>query len=108
MIRPFPKPHKIIPWPKPLRLPKRKRVTLIAGFCCQDGIVLCADAQETVDDIRVATQKIEPKLLGNYDFAIGGSGDGDLIDAAVNSIEEIVEVSAATSTVELREDIQNE
>jgi len=39
---------KPLPRQKPERLPERKAVTIIAGFKCSDGIVVCADTQETV------------------------------------------------------------
>ncbi len=37
---------------KPVRFPKRRSVTIAAGFKCTDGIVLCADTQETVGDYK--------------------------------------------------------
>lgn len=55
-------------------------MTLIAAFRCYDGVVLCADQQETVGDIRVSINKIKPELCGNYWLAIAGTGNGDLID----------------------------
>lgn len=62
-------------------------MTLIAGFKCADGYVLCADSQETVTrdghDYRVTRQKLVPIAIGKVSMAIAGSGDGDLIDAFV-------------------------
>jgi len=55
-------------------------VTLIAAFRCYEGAVLCADQQETVDDVRVSINKIKPEPCGNYWLAIAGTGNGDLID----------------------------
>ncbi len=34
--------------PKSKRLPKEKLMTIAAGFPCSDGLVLCADTQETI------------------------------------------------------------
>lgn len=55
-------------------------MTLIAAFRCYEGAVLCADQQETVGDIRVAVNKIKPEICGQYQLAIAGSGNADLID----------------------------
>lgn len=58
-------------------------MTLIVGFKCADGYVICADSQETVGSYRATRQKLVPILVGKVQMAIAGSGDGDLIDAFV-------------------------
>ncbi len=85
-------------------------MTLIAAFKCSDGYVVCADSQETVGYRRVSRQKITPKKLGNFELAIGGSGDnGPLIDAVVHQIESKIESSADINKLpELRTLIHNE
>ncbi|MCA1578951.1 MAG: hypothetical protein LC794_16500 [Acidobacteria bacterium] len=64
-------------------------MTLIAAFRCYDAIVICADSQETLTvptpegyyaDYRCSVDKIRPQLAGEYEFVIGGSGDGPLVD----------------------------
>lgn len=72
---------------KSTRLQKRRRVTLIAAFRCQEGVVLCADSQETVGGVRVTVNKIKPQDLGSYQLAIAGTGNGDLIDGFAYSLE---------------------
>jgi hypothetical protein len=87
MIRPFPKPR-----PFSNRLPRRKRVTIAAGFCCTDGIVLCADSQETIDDyLKVSAPKIEIRPEGTGKrrevFAVFvGAGHGPLVDRLVDEM----------------------
>ena len=71
-------------------------MTLIAAFKCSDGFVLCADSQETVGPYRVTRQKIAPKDCGNFQLAIGGTGNGDVIDALVDRLETAVAKSALT------------
>lgn len=85
-------------------------MTLIAAFKCSDGYVVCADSQETVGDHRVSRQKISPKKLGNFEVAIGGSGDvGPLIDAIVHQIESKIESSVDIRILpELKTLIHNE
>lgn len=64
---------------------KRKRVTLIAAFKCDQGVVVCADTKETVTlpgrgQYRVRVTKIKPQAAGEYDVVIGGAGDAHLVD----------------------------
>ena len=47
MIKP-PRPQTKKSNQKPWQPPERKAVTIVAGFKCQEGIVICADSQETV------------------------------------------------------------
>lgn len=84
-----PKPHS---QPKPKRLPQRKAVTIIAGFKSWEGVVLCADTQETVEYSKRKASKLryEPKEYGtsedhtsNLAAAFCGSGSGPFIDKLV-------------------------
>lgn len=64
-------------------------MTLIAAFRCAEGVVVCADSQETIDipergQYRVRVDKIDPQDAGNYEVVIGGSGDGPLVDGFVD------------------------
>lgn len=61
-------------------------MTLIAAFRCYEGVVLCADQQETVGGIRVAVNKIKPQDCCNYQLAFAGSGNGDLIDGFADAL----------------------
>ena len=44
---------------KSKRLLERRAVTIIAGFRCYDGVVICADTQETVNNL---SKRNVPKL----------------------------------------------
>ena len=57
-------------YPKPSRPPRRKAVTIIAGFRSDEGIVICADTQETVE----GTKRNVPKLRyeSRYSFGLKG------------------------------------
>src|SRR2546423_9710988 len=64
---------------------RSKRVTLIAAFKCDQGVVISADSQETVSipgqgEYRVRVKKIKPQSGGAYDVVVGGAGDGYLVD----------------------------
>ena len=61
---------------------KKRNVTLIAGFNCIDGYIICSDSQETVGDMRAPAEKLSIWTEGNFEVAIAGSGNnGELIDA---------------------------
>lgn len=56
-------------------------MTLIAALKCLNGVVVCADTQETCGDYRVSVNKIAPIEAGKYQVIIGGAGElGGLID----------------------------
>jgi len=70
-------------------------VTLIAGIRCAEGVVLCADSQETLDipergQYRVQVEKIRPQDVGEYQIVVGGSGDGPLVDGFTDAFVEDV------------------
>jgi hypothetical protein len=74
---------------KPAGLKRWKYVTLIAGFRTAEGVVICADSQQTLGiplpsdeyaEYRTYINKIEPQHTGFYDVVIGGAGGGNLVD----------------------------
>ncbi|MDX6500316.1 MAG: hypothetical protein QOG23_3576 [Blastocatellia bacterium] len=76
------KPHSLV---SQITERKRKRVTLIAAFKCDQGVVICADTKETISiphqgEYRVRVTKIKPQSAGEYDIVIGGAGDAHLVD----------------------------
>jgi len=98
-----PKPH---PLPKPQRLPERKAVTIVAGFKCYEGIVLCADTQETVSNLskrNVPKLRFEPSegVHEGDGLAVAFCGAGDnaaFIDKVVETAWE--DAQAATNVDE--------
>lgn len=93
-----PLPRK--PHPKFKQLGKRKRVTLIVGFRCGDGVVVCADSQETLGQptpdgyaaYRCKVDKLQPRTEtdGAYHWVAGGCGDGDLVDGFIDRLKEVI------------------
>src|SRR5439155_9674096 len=82
----FPKPP-FYPKPKPLRLHRRKRVTIIAGFQCTDGTMLCADSEQTSTTYtKSQIRKTRLFHVMGTNLAIGGAGDGSLVDYAVQDL----------------------
>lgn len=68
-------------------------MTLIAAFRCYEGVVLCADDQETVDDVfRVRVDKLEPAPVRNYEVAAAGTGNvSELIDGFIDTLWQAVD-----------------
>jgi hypothetical protein len=61
-------------------------VTVAAGFVCKDGIVLCADSQESAGDYKFPVDKLITGSDSWTDVAIAGSGLGPLVDTATERI----------------------
>ena len=79
-------------------------MTIIAGFKCLDGIVVCADTQETVGNYskrNVPKLRFEApigamKVLGGYSnvaLAVCGAGHGPFIDKLADEAWKSVEVT---------------
>lgn len=109
--------HKPLPrkaHPKITRPRKRKRMTLIAAFRCEieneQGVIICADSQESFGDYRVTVDKIKPREANLYELCFGGAGQiGDLIDGLGNAIErEVKRWQQAYSEEEARTLLENE
>ena len=91
------------------RSAERNRVTLIAGFRCTDGAIICADSQETVGDYRVNVHKLLPFQAGNFQIGIAGSGnDGELIDGFIQRLGDRLGDSSLATLGEFKEFTQSE
>src|SRR5580700_3033622 len=88
---PFPRPRSSVP-PRPQRLPRGKKVTIAAAFICSDGVVMCADTQETIPGYtKVDVTKIRVNKTNGYALLITGAGDSHLIETAGQAIEKAFE-----------------
>jgi 20S proteasome alpha/beta subunit len=65
---------------------RRKAVTFIAGFKCFNGVVLCADSEESDGFKKKNVNKIFQKNLGEWGIAIAGAGRGGVIDSYWNKL----------------------
>src|SRR5271163_3989291 len=69
------------------RLPRRDAVTILAGFRCEDGIVICADTQETNDPAKRTVSKLryeESESAGlEMAAAFCGAGHGPFTDKLI-------------------------
>jgi hypothetical protein len=65
-------------------------MTLCASFLCKDGIVLCADTEETYGDDKAHVQKLQWYTSKTFDVGIAGAGIGYLVDyAVIRTLEEL-------------------
>ena len=66
-------------------------MTYIAAFHCREGIVMCADTQETIEDGKNYAEKLEAvEAPMSYPLAIGGAGADTIIKPMVQEITERV------------------
>jgi 20S proteasome alpha/beta subunit len=61
-------------------------MTVAAGFVCKDGIVLCADSQESSGGYKFPVEKVLTRIDPYTEIAIAGSGYGPLVDMASQRI----------------------
>ena len=83
---------------KPLRLERRRRVTIVAAFSCIDGIMICADTEETTSsESKSESDKLEVFQSANGYVLCGGSGDSSLFELAVHRLQQDMSVHAYRS-----------
>lgn len=82
-------PRPFSQYPNFPRLHRRKRVTIIAGFQCTDGMLLCADTEQSLgNESKSQAHKIKVLHLENLKAAVGGSGDAPLCEFVTSGIFE--------------------
>jgi hypothetical protein len=88
-LKPLPKPRpRPLPSPKIMRLPRGKRLTIAAGFPCKDGLVICADTQETIPGyVKTDTEKMRVIQSPLFNMVFAGAGDSDLIEMTVQEMD---------------------
>src|ERR1700722_662540 len=75
--------------PKSQRLPRRTAMTIAAGFFCDEGVVLCADTQETISGyIKTYDGKVSTHIYENLALCIAGAGSSDYIRTAIKKLTE--------------------
>ena len=100
MLAPKPCPFPVHPALPIKRLPRRKYVTIAVGFNPSDGIVLCADTQETISS---GFKRNQPKLEIRPHFhqhgtpcaVFAGAGDGPLVDHLIDKLWSKMAVSVS-------------
>lgn len=62
-------------------------MTLVAGFRCRDGLILCADTQEVIAGYtKLDTDKISTVMAVAGCVSVAGAGDADLIDMVIDRL----------------------
>lgn len=85
---------------------KKRNVTLIAGFNCIDGYIICSDSQETVGDMRAPAEKLSIWTEGNFEVALAGSGNnGELIDAFEERFRDELSQNQGVSSLKTLKDL---
>jgi hypothetical protein len=71
-------------------------MTIAAGFVCHDGIVLCADSQESYGDYKWPVKKLAIPRTHIQPIMIAGAGFGPAIDTAAQKILQKIAMSGAS------------
>src|SRR5258708_30007507 len=72
--------------PKPERFPKGRRMTIIAGFRCKDGILICADREESVGTSKKDAEKLFLLHASPWNMTVATAGHSGLCDLAVKRL----------------------
>jgi hypothetical protein len=81
-------------------------MTAIAGFTCQDGVVIAAETEESYADNKVYTHKLFPFVRATWRLGVAGAGSGYLIDYAKDKIAEALDAGGITNTVKFRASLE--
>jgi len=79
-------------------------MTIAAGFPCSDGLVLCADTQETITGYaKVNTEKMTQIETPFYNMVFTGAGDSGLIDMTVQLMDQALTLKEPNGTWKIEE-----
>jgi 20S proteasome alpha/beta subunit len=82
-------PHRVLlPKTKPKWTPRSpKNMTLVAGFVCRDGILMCADMEQEEGDSSRRVSKLSMRsLVDTWTYVTAGAGSAPVIDNAVKKL----------------------
>jgi len=89
----------------------RQRMTLITAWPYNDGVIVCADSQETVEikkgeEYKYSVLKLSPESMGNFQIMIAGGGNGEAIDSFIETIRQFLSGAQIVTLPELKRAIQ--
>src|SRR5579862_8191685 len=63
-------------------------MTIAVGMMCGEGIVICADMEQTLDYVKMFDGKVTESIffISEFMISIAGAGHGEYIDAAKMAI----------------------
>jgi len=79
-----------------------RSMTYISALRSVDGLVMCADTQESWGDYKNYVEKLRIVRDRRYPLAIGGAGIGDLLDALMQEVVERAAKSQPRTVAKLR------
>jgi 20S proteasome alpha/beta subunit len=98
-IKPLPRSrigHIVVPRTILKRPRWNREMTIAAGFVCSDGVVMCADSQESLGDYKFPVEKLVTRGAdsGRIQMALAGAGHGPFVDMAVTRIIREIRINA--------------
>src|SRR5689334_483635 len=92
--------------PKPLvkfksrRPPERKCMTLIAGFFCRDGLLMCADMEESTATSKRKLNKLFYRGVNDWQIVFTGAGSAAVIDNAIERFDDAIRKEVGSNSGE--------
>lgn len=73
-------------------------MTIVAGFCCLNGIIIASDSEETAGSVKVSKQKMQIRTNQPETVRVvfAGSGDAVFTDMVADELWDRIESAAAT------------
>jgi len=79
-------------------------MTIAAAFPCKDGLVLCADTQETISGYaKTDTEKIRIYSTPTYNAVFTGAGDADLLEMTMDEISRRLSKTGASTVFDVED-----
>lgn len=85
---------------------QRRDMTLIVGFPVPGAVILGADGEEGTSIHKAAVRKIAPISGPGYTCAVGGAGDANFIDLAVQEASESIRQLSPPTLADIRRCIE--
>lgn len=95
---PVPRPRPFPPKPKPL--PKRRIVTIAAGFLCDDGVLVCADSEVSMHTMKANDPKVDWVRLESVKVVMAGAGDAHLMNYVQQRCQQQISEGSSIETAE--------
>lgn len=75
-------------------------MTLIAGFFCKDGLLMCADMEEPTATSKRKVNKLFYRGVNDWQIVFTGAGSAAVIDNAIKRLDDLIKEQGATNSGE--------
>jgi 20S proteasome alpha/beta subunit len=72
-------------------------MTLVAGFFCRDGLLMCADMEETTATSKRKLNKLFYRGINDWQIVFTGAGSAVVIDNAIKRLDDLIKEQGGTN-----------